>query len=145
MPGFLARGLASRNPFALLVLSVVLARRLRHPTGGWGLRRGLWTHGVKSALAYIRLTTDYSSVDRAQRIRCPTLVCSAENDDIGATAPALFEALACEKAFMAFKASEGAGEHCEAGARSLFNQRAFDWLDALFCGRSSMVSPTTAA
>ena len=131
MPGFLARGVASGNPFAFLLLRVVLARRLRHPTAGWGLRRGLWTHGVKSALAYIRLTADYSSVGRAQDIRCPTLVCSAENDDIGVTAPALYDALTCTKTFMAFKASEGAGEHCESGARSLFNQRAFDWLDAV--------------
>jgi hypothetical protein len=30
---------------------------------------------------------------------------------------------------MKFTAAEGAGEHCEAGARTLFNQRSFDWLD----------------
>jgi pimeloyl-ACP methyl ester carboxylesterase len=145
MPGFIARGLASGNPLARLVLRVVLARRLRHPTGGWGLRRGLWTHGVNSAFAYIRLTADYNSIGRAQSIRCPTLVCSAENDDIGVTAPALYEALTCTKAFKAFKASEGAGEHCEAGARSVFNQHAFDWLDAVFGSRASMAIPPITA
>ena len=66
---------------------------------------------------------------RAGQIRCPTLVCSAENDDIGVTARKRYDALSCEKALIAFTAKEGAGEHCEAGARSLFNQRAFDWLD----------------
>jgi hypothetical protein len=30
---------------------------------------------------------------------------------------------------MLFKAEEGASEHCEMGARSLFHQRMFDWLD----------------
>jgi pimeloyl-ACP methyl ester carboxylesterase len=129
MPGFFARGLASGNLLALAILRIVLARRLRHPTGGWALRRGLWTHGVKNALDYVRLTADYSNIGRADRIRCPTLVCRAENDDIGVTAQALYDALTCTKAFMTFKTSEGAGEHCEAGARSLFNQRAFDWLD----------------
>ena len=28
-----------------------------------------------------------------------------------------------------FTAAEGAGDHCEMEARSLFSQRAFDWLD----------------
>jgi len=32
-------------------------------------------------------------------------------------------------------AKEGAGNHCEAGARSLFNQRAFDWLDMVLNDR----------
>ena len=132
MPGFAAKGLTSGNPFVMMILRFVLARRIRHLTGGWGLRRGLWTHGVKNALAYIRATAEYTNEGRAQNIRCPTLVCSAENDDIGVTAPALFDALTCEKQFIAFKATEGAGEHCEAGARSLFNQRAFDWLDGVF-------------
>jgi hypothetical protein len=113
----------------MMILRFVLARRIRHLTGGWGLRRGLWTHGVKNALAYIRLTAEYTNEGRAQNIRCPTLVCSAENDDIGVTADKLYAALTCEKARLRFLAAEGAGEHCESGARSLFNERAFDWLD----------------
>jgi pimeloyl-ACP methyl ester carboxylesterase len=131
MPEFVVKGLERGSWFANLALRVALARRLKHPTAGWGLRRGLWTHGVPNPLAYIRSTTQYSSEGRAQMIRCPTLVCSAENDDIGVTAQALYNALTCEKTFIAFKAAEGAGEHCEAGARALFNQRAFDWLDGV--------------
>ena len=77
------------------------------------------------------MTRDYSLEGRAERIRCPTLVCSAENDDIGVTAQKLYDSLTCPKTFIAFTAVEGAGEHCEAGARSLFNQRAFDWLDVV--------------
>jgi hypothetical protein len=72
---------------------------------------------------------------RAEQIRCPTLVCSAENDDIGVTARKLHGALTGDKAFIAFTAREGAGEHCEAGARSLFNQRIFDWLDQVLADR----------
>jgi len=33
------------------------------------------------------------------------------------------------KTFTTFTAAEGAGEHCHVGARTLFHQRAFDWLD----------------
>jgi hypothetical protein len=77
------------------------------------------------------LTQDYSLEGRAGKIGCPPLVCHAENDDIGVTARKLYGALSCEKAFIAFSAHEGAGEHCEVGARSLFNQRALDWLDTV--------------
>ena len=113
------------------MLDFVLRRRMRHLTAGWGLRRGLWTHGVTNPLAYVRLTEQYTLDGRIDRIRCPTLVCSAENDDIGVTARTLYDRLTCEKTFIAFAASEGAGEHCEVGARALFNQRAHDWLDGV--------------
>jgi len=72
---------------------------------------------------------------RAQKISCPTLVCTAENDDIAAYAKVLFDALRCEKQFVAFTNTEGAGEHCEDGNRSLFHQRAFDWLDEVMSAR----------
>ena len=129
MPPWIARELPNGNPLVLAGLNLMMRRRMRHVTAGWGLRRGLWVHGVDSPLAYLRLTQDYSLEGLAGRIRCPTLICSAENDDIGVTADKLYAALTCEKARLRFLAAEGAGEHCESGARSLFNERAFDWLD----------------
>ena len=33
-----------------------------------------------------------------------------------------------------FTAAEGAGRHCESGARALFHARAFDWLGRLLNG-----------
>lgn len=88
---------------------------MRHVAAGWGLRRCLWFHDVQGPLAYMRLTEDYGLHGRAQTIRCPTLVCRAQNDDIGVTAPKLFNALTFEKAFILFTTAEGAGEHYEAG------------------------------
>jgi pimeloyl-ACP methyl ester carboxylesterase len=134
LPAFIARELRKGNAFVLALLDLLLRRRMRHTTAGWGIRRGLWVHGVKSPLAYVRSTRDYSMEGRAERIRCPTLICSAEDDEIGVTAHKLHDALTCEKASIAFLAKEGAGAHCEAGARSLFNQRVFDWLDAVLTG-----------
>jgi hypothetical protein len=131
VPRFIARQIPNGNPVVLALLNMILRRRIRHLTDGWGLRRGLWTHGVKNPLAYIRLTEHYSLEGRVERIHCPTLICSAEHDEIGVTARKLFNMLTCAKTFIAFAASEGAGAHCEVGARSLFNQRAFDWLDTM--------------
>ena len=115
----------------MALMKFIMKRRLRHPTEGWGLRRAMWLHGVASPLDYIKDSAKYSLEGLADRIRCPTLVCTAENDEIGATARDLYDKLTCEKSFVAFTAEEGADAHCEAGARSVFNQRAFDWLDAI--------------
>ncbi|HUE16083.1 MAG TPA: alpha/beta fold hydrolase [Planctomycetaceae bacterium] len=130
LPAFIARELPQGNRLVLSLLRFILDRRMRHPTAGWGLRRGLWVHGVDSPLAYVRLTQDYTLKGRVEQIACPTLICSAENDEIGVTAKKLYAALTCKKACISFTTKEGAGEHCEAGARSLFNQRVFDWLDS---------------
>jgi pimeloyl-ACP methyl ester carboxylesterase len=131
LPAFITRELPQGNRLVLSLLSFILDRRMRHPTAGWGLRRGLWVHGVDSPLAYVRLTQDYTLEGCVEQIRCPTLICSAENDEIGVTAKKLYAALTCKKTWISFTAKEGAGEHCEAGARSLFNQRVFDWLDSV--------------
>jgi len=70
-------------------------------------------------------------VGHAERITCPTFVCNAEADAISASAPKLAAALRCPHEFRTFTAAEGAGDHCEAGARTLFHARAFDWLDGV--------------
>jgi pimeloyl-ACP methyl ester carboxylesterase len=131
VPGFVARQLSDGRGAVLPLLNYLLRGRMRHTTAGWGIRRGLWTHGVDCPLAYLLLTREYSLEGRVDGIRCPTLVCSAENDMIGVTAKRLYDSLSCEKRFVKFTADEGAGEHCEAGARSVFNQRSFDWLDGV--------------
>ncbi len=117
---------------ALGLMNLIARRRMRHLTEGWGMRWVLWVHGLDSPLAYMRLTQKYSLESRAEQTSCPTLICSAENDEIGITASTLYHALTCKKAFIAFTAREGAGNHCEASARSVLNQRAFDWLDQVF-------------
>jgi pimeloyl-ACP methyl ester carboxylesterase len=131
MPSFVAHQLPAGNHFVLSLLNLMLRSRMRHATAGWPLRRGLWVHGVTSPLAYLHLMQDYSLDGRVDRIRCLTLICRAENDEIGVTARRLYDALSCEKAFIEFAAHDGAGEHCEAGARSVFCERAFDWLDTV--------------
>lgn len=129
VPGFLRAGLTAQSSFAAAILRRVFNSMLRHPTRGWGLRRGMLVHNAATPFDYISLTRDYSLEGLTQKISCPTLVCCAENDDIAAYAKLLFDKLNCVKQFMTFTNAEGAGEHCEDGNRSLFHQRAFDWLD----------------
>jgi len=44
----------------------------------------------------------------------------------------LYDALMCPKTLIRFTAAEGAGDHREASARSVYFQRAYDWLDGVF-------------
>jgi len=129
VPGFLRTGLTGQSPFAAAILRRIFDSMLRHPTRGWALRRGMLVHNVSTPFDYFKMTRDYSLEGLASKITCPSLICTAENDDIAAYAKVLFDALTCEKQFMTFTNAEGAGEHCEDGNRSLFHQRAFDWLD----------------
>ena len=88
-------------------------------------------HGVDDPLDYLRAFRDYTLQGRAGSIRCPTLVCLAEGDDIAESAPRLYAELTCHKELLRFTAAEGAAEHCEAGARSLYHARTFAWLDGI--------------
>jgi pimeloyl-ACP methyl ester carboxylesterase len=131
LPAVLARQVPDGVGLGRAALGLVLSRVSQHPTRGWGMRRGMWVHGAATPLEYVRLTRDYTLRGLAEQIRCPTLVCYAEHDDIAAQARQLYENLRCAKDFVSFTSDEGAGEHCEMGNRSLFHQRAFDWLDQI--------------
>jgi alpha-beta hydrolase superfamily lysophospholipase len=130
MPKPLAHGYQEGNKMARLALAEMLDGMAKNPTGGWSLRRGLVVHGVDSPLAYLDAMIDFRLDGYAQKITCPTLVTHAEGDMIGASAPQTFEALTvADKELILFTAAEGAGDHCEAGARTLFDACAFGWLD----------------
>jgi pimeloyl-ACP methyl ester carboxylesterase len=131
MPGPLASGYADRRRRPTELLSRVLSFVERQPTGGWALRRGQQVHGANGPLGYLAALRDYTLAGRAEKIQCPTFVCNAEDDDISASAPQLAAALTCPKQFVTFTAAEGAGDHCESGARTLFHARAFGWLDQI--------------
>jgi len=112
-------------------VSQMLDQMAAQPTAGWSMRRNLLVHGVDSPAAYIELTKDYTLKGRAANITCPTFVCNAENDSISNSAPDLVAALTCPKEFVTFTAAEGAGDHCEAGARLLYHARSFGWLQTV--------------
>lgn len=131
LPGPLAARYAAGNRSARIVLGAILKAVAGKPTAGWALRRGQLVHGLGSPIAYLDALGEYSLAGHAQQITCPTWVCNAEDDDIGASAPELIAALDVESVFVQFTASEGAGDHCEQGARTLYHARSFGWLDDL--------------
>ena len=95
------------------------------------LGRGMWVHGATTPWEYFKMLQAYSLADVAKNIQCPTFVCEAENDRRRGGGKDLYNALRCPKEYVLFPASEGAGEHCEAGAREVFFQKMFGWLDPI--------------
>jgi pimeloyl-ACP methyl ester carboxylesterase len=131
MPAPLAVGVNERRPRAMAIMRAILGRQQHRPTAGWSLRRGLLVHGASDPLEYVEMLRGYTMKGHAARITCPTFVCNAEGDEISASAPRLYDALTCPKEFVTFSAAEGAGDHCESGARTLYHARSFGWLDSL--------------
>jgi pimeloyl-ACP methyl ester carboxylesterase len=93
--------------------------------------RGMWVHGATTPWEYLKMFQAYSLADVARNIRCPTFVDEAENDRRRGGGKDLYNALQCPREYVLFAASEGAGEHCEGGAREVFFQRMFDWLEPI--------------
>ncbi|HXN62174.1 MAG TPA: alpha/beta fold hydrolase [Acidimicrobiales bacterium] len=131
IPGPLAAAVDGGSGARSAVLRRILKTLAAKPTAGWALRRGQLVHGVDDPLDYLRALRDFSLQGRAGSIRCPTLVCLAEGDDISESAPRLYAELTCDKELVHFTAAEGAGDHCEAGARTLYHARTFAWLDGI--------------
>jgi dienelactone hydrolase len=124
-------GLAHDPAQSVVAVDHLIAHRTELPTGQrWLISNALWAFGVDTAQELLGEIVKYDLSQIAKRIACPTLVCDAENDQFLAGQPVvLYEALTCPKTFLAFTAAEGAGEHCQEGALTLFHQRMFDWLD----------------
>jgi alpha-beta hydrolase superfamily lysophospholipase len=131
MPPPLAVGFMQGRPRATAILRAILGRLQHRPTAGWALRRGMLVHGAADPIEYLEMTREYTLKRHAARITCPTFVGNAEGDDISICAPQLYDALTCPKEFVTFTAADGAGDHCESGARTLYHARSFGWLDAL--------------
>jgi pimeloyl-ACP methyl ester carboxylesterase len=112
------------------VLEPIVEHIQETPALRWAIiQRGFWVQGVDSLSEYLKISEDYSLKEVVSQIRCPTLLTWAESDPLSWNAELIYDRLRSEKELVRFYDAEGAGDHCETKARSLFHQRAFDWLD----------------
>ena len=96
----------------------------------WIFNDSKWKFAADSPSDDVRKTRPEATKDVAGRIVCPTLVVDSEDDkSIPGQARELYEALHAPKTFMLFTNAEGAGEHCQEGAKMISNERVLDWLD----------------
>jgi pimeloyl-ACP methyl ester carboxylesterase len=96
------------------------------------IQRGFMVHGVDTLADYLHAISAFTLDGRLADIKCPTLICSAENDPLSASAPKVRQQLTAPATQIDFLGSEGAGDHCEMGNRALYNLRVYDWLETVF-------------
>lgn len=106
-----------------------IGQALSNPMFTAKMRAKMWVHNAGSPIELLKLWLEYNLTEVSKLIECPTLVLDSENESLSpGQAELFFDSLTCPKHYHLFTAKDGAGEHCEAGARSLSNQYIFDWL-----------------
>lgn len=115
----------------VVLLKPIFDLVMHNPGMRFSLERGMWVHGVNHPWEYITALAPYTLVGFGPKIQCPTFLSEAEDDDRRGGGKILYQELDCPKNYVLFKAADGAGEHCEAGAGLLYAQTMFDWLDSI--------------
>jgi len=89
-------------------------------------------YGTDSYYEWVKAAMQFDLEDVVRQIKCPMFIADPENEQFfPGQAQELYEALGCPKTIVKFTAAEGANWHCEPKARSLYDQRMFDWLAAV--------------
>jgi dienelactone hydrolase len=104
------------------------------PDFRWGMENGEWVLGTDSSRKTLLRMLDFNVAEGvAERIACPTLVCSGASDlFLAGQAEKLYDHLTCPKTFISFTADEAADAHAQVGAMRLACSRIGDWLDDTF-------------
>ena len=89
-------------------------------------------YGINDAYDVFKAAETYRLGDVTQQITTPVFVANPENEQFWpGQAERFYAALPGTKVLSNFTEAEGADGHCEPMARTLFKQRAFDWLDEI--------------
>lgn len=91
--------------------------------------KAMWTLGASSPSDLAHKTLAYTLKGVAEKITCPTLVIDAEAEHFFPKQPRkVYDALTCPKTYLCFTVEEGAEEHCQVGALTLFHECLFAWI-----------------
>ena len=86
-------------------------------------------YGTESFYDWIKMSQQYHVREVIKQIKCPMFIADPDDEQFWpGQSREVYEALACPKTIVRFTREEGANWHCEPKARSLFDQRMFDWL-----------------
>ncbi len=96
----------------------------------WFFVHGMYTFNASNPVELLTMTRSYCLKDVVGNISCKMLVVDSEGETMTAgQSHKLFEALQCPKEFMLFLNKDGAGRHCQQGAKCLSNERIFNWIE----------------
>jgi len=84
---------------------------------------------AKSFYQQFEMVRQYNVRDVIRQIECPMFISDPDDEQFWpGQSIEVYDALLCPKTIVRFTAEEGANWHCEPKARSLYDQRMFDWL-----------------
>jgi hypothetical protein len=87
-------------------------------------------YGITDPYELFKAAMEYKLGDLTRKITTPLLITDPEGEQFWpGQSQRLYDALPGPKELVKFTAAEGADRHCEPMARSLLEQRVFDWLD----------------
>lgn len=106
----------------------------------WSIGQMEWAF-MLPAFEALETTRGMTMKDIASHIKCPVLVCEAEEDQFFKGQPELLvSALGKRATYVKFTVEGGAGEHCHVGASAKMNQVVLGWVQDVLDG----VSPAEA-
>ncbi|MEW6555674.1 MAG: prolyl oligopeptidase family serine peptidase [Actinomycetota bacterium] len=86
-------------------------------------------YGTESFYEWITMSRQFQARDVIGQIECPMFIADPDDEQFWPGQPQeVYDALTCPKTIVRFTREEGANWHCEPKARSLYDQRLFDWL-----------------
>jgi hypothetical protein len=89
-------------------------------------------YGTDNYYQWLKKAAQFDVSGVIKQIKCPMFIADPEDEQFWPGQPQqVYDALECPKKLVRFTAAEGANRHCEPKARSLYNQRVFDWLDGV--------------
>lgn len=84
---------------------------------------------TESFFDWIKESMRFNARDVIKLIECPMFIADPEDEQFWpGQSQEVFDALECPKTLVRFTREEGANWHCEPRARSLYDQRMYDWL-----------------
>lgn len=91
----------------------------------------LLVHDVTDPMAFLAMAREYTLRGRESMIRCPTLVCATEGDDLSARAKTLADKLVCPHEYASFGPADDVSGHGEMTGRGTYHAGVFAWLDSV--------------
>jgi Prolyl oligopeptidase family len=86
-------------------------------------------YGTHSYYQFFKQARLFNVRDAIRQVRCPMFIADPDDEQFWpGQSREVYDALVCPKVIVRFTAEEGANWHCEPKARSLYDQRMFDWL-----------------
>lgn len=96
----------------------------------WGINQGCWAFCTNSPYEMMRMTIPMTLNGIADQIKCPVLVCEAEQDHFFLGQPQLLtSALGDKSTHRKLTSADSAQEHCHVGATDYTTSIVMDWME----------------